>query len=294
MRACNIAADFSFVMEGNRIQSARVKTNDFFTLWPSWHNHTGAGGRFSYCADPKISFSTYLDELKRPETHFSVFAITEHAYSMVSPVSNEAWPSVWFDKPEILEKNKDFIINKMTLLLEEGKKYRDGVHVFQGLEVELDSRGKPAVPEEMIWKMDVVIGSVHFNPGPEEDWIERHFERLNALARFPFDIIGHPVRHLGSHSTRENPLPEHVISGTLDILEKNGIALEVNSHVMQIQDDSRLLSGAVERKVPVAFSLDMHTPDEFDKWTYFKNVVEESKVNPADIILFKPDSRRHG
>ena len=79
---------------------------------------------------------------------------------------------------------------------------------------------------------------------------------------------------------------------TLDRLHRAGMGIEINAHYPQLQDDVTLLRGAAARGMVVAFSLDLHYPEEFGNWRYFEDVVELSGVDYGALNLYDPSRRR--
>ena len=148
------------------------------------------------------------------------------------------------------------------------------------------------MPESALGAMDIVIASIHHNPGEPEKWVERHFNQIDRMIGLPADIIGHPLRHLRAHSTPEKPLPAELIDETLDRLHRAGMGIEINAHYPQLQDDVALLRGAAARGMVVAFSLDLHYPEEFGNWRYFEDVVELAGVDYGALNLYDPSKRR--
>jgi histidinol phosphatase-like PHP family hydrolase len=262
--------------------------------WTSWHNHTGCHPRFSLCPTPGLSIARYRAALEREPEAWAGFAITDHAFSIAIPDPVLAWPHAWYDDRSILDRfaASGETARRVEAYREFGRSFRDGERFFWGMEVETDREGRPALPESVLDGMDIVIAVIHHNPGEPEKWVERHFEQVDRILNLPADIVGHPLRHLRAHSTPEKPLPAELIDETLDRLHRGGLGIEINAHVPQLQDDVPLLRGAAARGMVVAFSLDLHYPEEFGNWRYFEDVVELSGVDYDTLNLYDPS--KHG
>lgn len=252
-------------------------------LWSSWHNHTGDGMRFSYCADADLTPEYYRRALSTGPWH--AFAITEHAFALAFP-PEEPWPNQWYHTPEKLWAHRAFREEKTEKFLERMGKICDGERIFSGLEVEIACDGTLSM-EPMLWPyLDVVIGSIHYLPGEHATWIDEHIAQLSSLLRYPIDILGHPFRQL-SHA---GPIPDEVIDETLRRAKSAGAAIEINAH-MPYERDPFVLKRAVELGLHVAFGLDAHSRSELQLHTYFDRVVEQSGVDTQDIRLFHPVRR---
>lgn len=277
--------------ESYRYRSARRAPSH---PWPSWHNHTGCFPRFSFCPAAGLSVERYRAAFAQEAGAWESFAITDHAFSIAVPDPVLAWPHVWYDDRASIAHFLDTGIaqSRFEEYLEFGRDLKRDKRFYFGMEIELDFNEEMLVPREVLDRMDVVIASIHHNPGEKAKWVERHFFHINRLVKIGADIIGHPVRHLAAYSSPANPLPREVIDETLDLVQGAGMAIEINAHVTQLQDDVQLVRGAYERGMQIAFSLDLHYPEEFGNWRYFEDVVEQSGIPYESLNLFKPKKRK--
>lgn len=264
--------------------------------WTSWHNHTGCYPRFSFCSTPGLSIARYRAAMERESEAWAGFAITDHAFSIAFPDPSVCWPHTWYEDRKAVGvfTESGATARRVEDYLEFGRGFRDGVRFFVGMEIEADRAGNLAVPESALGGMDIVIASIHHNPGDPEKWVERHLDQIDRMIRLPADIVGHPLRHLRAHSTPEKSLPQELVDETLDRLQRAGMGIEINAHYPQIQDDVPLLRGAAQRGMVVAFSLDLHYPEEFGNWRYFEDVVELAGVDVDALNLYDPSKRRRG
>jgi histidinol-phosphatase (PHP family) len=130
---------------------------------------------------------------------------------------------------------------------------------------------------------DYLIGSVHYLPGNWAvdhqdnlaDWETRdvweiwssYFDRLtSAAASGLFDIIGHPdlPKKFGHKPARDcTPLYERF----LEAASRHGCALDINTAglrkpCVEIYPSADFLRLAFDRRVPITFGSDAHTPEE--------------------------------
>ncbi len=264
--------------------------------WMSWHNHTGAFPRFSYCPTAGLSLARYQAALAREPDVWAGFAITDHAFSIAIPDPGSSWPYNWYEDGTVLDTHlaSGVSARRLEAYLAFCASFRDGRRFYQGIEIESDVRGRMAIPPEVLPRFDVVIASIHTNPGPPERWEERHFFQIEKALRLPCDIIGHPLRHLRAHAQPGRSLPQAIIDGTLDRIAAADVAVEINAHYPQIHDDVLMLRGAFARGLRVAFSMDLHFPEEFGNWRYFEDVVERAGVDYGTLNLFTPEPSRRG
>lgn len=258
--------------------------------WPSWHNHTGSFPRFSYCPTPGLSVERYKLEMEINKEAWELFAITDHAHAIAITEPQIAWPYNWFESDAIPKRFAEAGITeeRYRQYVQRGTALRNGETLFSGIEVEVDLYGRCLVPDWVWEHMDVVIGSMHHHPMGEKTWVEDFFKHFDRLMKLPCDFIGHPVRPLRSHSTQTHTLPHEVLDEVIKKLEEKGSALEINAHFPQFADDVYLLRRAYEKGLEIAFSLDLHYPEEFSNWRYFEDVVEMSEIPFDKLKLFTP------
>ncbi|HEX2951339.1 MAG TPA: hypothetical protein VHV83_17480 [Armatimonadota bacterium] len=252
--------------------------------WSSWHNHTGDGRRFSYCADADMTAEYYRQMLRAGTWH--AFAITEHAFALAIPPDEQPWPGEWYHRPDRLWNYRAFREEKTEKFLDRIGEVCDGERIFSGLEVEIACDGSLSM-ESLLWPyLDVVIGSIHYLPGEKTTWCEAHIAQLDSLLRYPIDVLGHPFREL-SHA---GPVPDEIIDETLRRAQQAGVAVEINAH-MPFDRDPEVLKRAVDLDLQISFGLDAHHRHELELHTYFQQVVDQSGVNVKDIRMYRPVRR---
>ena len=249
-------------------------------LWSSWHNHTGDGPRFSYCADADLSPEVYRRLLRH--SPWQAFALTDHAFALALP-DDEPWPHQWFHTPEKLWQHRAYREDKTARYLERMAKWCDGERLFSGLEVEVACDGSLSMETQLWPYLHVVIGSIHYLPGEQRAWATQHLAQLDALLQHPIDILGHPFREL----SRAGEVPDELLDETLLRAKEAGVAIEINAHI-PFARDADVLARAVKLDLPIAFSLDAHQRDELRRDTYFADVLARSHVDPDALRLFHP------
>jgi histidinol phosphatase-like PHP family hydrolase len=250
-------------------------------IWSSWHNHTGDGPRFSYCADADLTPEVYRCMLRQGP--WRAFALTEHAFALGILPDEEPWPPQWYHRPERLWANRALREDKTIRFLERLHKTCDGEKIFGGLEVEVACDGSLSM-EPMLWPyLHVVIGSIHYLPGDPRDQFTEHLHQLGMLLHYPIDILGHPFRAFGEGVA----VPDEIIDETLLRVKEVGVAIEINAHV-PFARDAYVLVRAVHLGVRVAFGLDSHARHELQLHTYFEQILRDSGVECSQIRHFQP------
>ena len=252
-------------------------------LWSSWHNHTGDGPRFSYCADADLTPDVYRRALRTGP--WQAFALTEHAFALALS-DDRPWPNQWYHCPERLWEHRALREDKTAQYLERMGKVCDGERIFSGLEVEVACDGSLSM-ESLLWPyLDIVVGSIHFLPGEPHAWRDEHVDQLNSLLRYPIDILGHPFRCI----SQAGPVPDEIIDETLRRAKQSNVAVEINAH-MTFDRDPDVLARCVAQGIQVAFGLDAHTRSELALHSYFAQVIEQSGVDPDKIRIYRPVRR---
>lgn len=249
-------------------------------LWSSWHNHTGDGPRFSYCADRDLSPDVYRRCLRSGP--WQAFAITDHAFSIALP-DEEPWPFQWYYKPQRLWEHREFRDDKTAQYLERLREVCDGEKIFGGMETEVAADGSLTMDAGLWPYLDVVIGSVHFLPRDVPDPYAAYVAQLDMLLAHPIDILGHPFREL----SRLGPVPDEVIDETLQRAKDARVAVEINAHI-PYDGDAVVLARAVGQGLRIAFGIDTHARAELDLHTYYRKVIADSGLREADIRPFRP------
>ncbi|MEI6519137.1 MAG: hypothetical protein WCO98_03740 [bacterium] len=253
--------------------------------WASWHNHTGDGPRFSYCAAKNLSPQFYIDAIANGP--WTAFAITDHIFAMMIPEDSNPWPNQWFLNQHELHRHKAFYEDRIATYLARLQTFCDGKTIFGGMEIEVDGNLEPIFDLSLRDKLDVLIGSIHHLPGDSVDEkIRWHFDQVDALLQMPIDIVAHPFRNLAQFTY----INDEIMDETLNRIAAAGIAVEVNAHV-PFNREPDMLRKAVSRGMTVAFSIDMHDRSEITAYNYLDEVVKKSGVKEEDIKLFQPTVR---
>jgi DNA polymerase (family 10) len=153
-----------------------------------------------------------------------------------------------------------------------------GITVLSGTEADILSDGSMDFPDEVLEKLDVVVGSIHSGFQQSEDKITGRI--LSAIQNPHVDIIGHPTgRLLGTRPAYDVDL-ERVMAAAAD----TGTALEINAYHERLDLNDINARRAAEMGVKVAINTDSHHVDQM--WTMELGVrtARRGWLTPANIL----------
>jgi DNA polymerase (family X) len=137
-----------------------------------------------------------------------------------------------------------------------------GITLLKGIEVEILEDGRLDLSDDILEKLDLVVGSIHsyFNlPG------QKQTERiLRAMDHRYFSILAHPINRL----INERPPIEVEMTRVIQKAKARGCFLELNSNPRRLDLYDTYCQVAKEEGVPVAINSDAHSVDGFDHLRY--------------------------
>ncbi len=131
--------------------------------------------------------------------------------------------------------------------------------VLTGIEVDINEDGSLDQDEELLARLDVVVGSVHSVLRMERRAMTERM--VTALANPHLDILGHLTGRMrtGRRSRPESELDAAIVFAAAARFDK---AIEVNSRPERLDPPKRLLRLAVEAGCRVAIDSDAHAPGQ--------------------------------
>ncbi len=153
--------------------------------------------------------------------------------------------------------------------------------IFAGVESDILADGSLDYPDEVLARLDFVIGSVHSRLTMDPATATA---RLLAAARNPYlTILGHPSGRLllsrEGYRWEEGPI--------LEALAARGAALEHNCNPHRLDPDWGVLKRAAARKIPIAIDPDAHAVDGFDDMRYGVTMARKAWLTKEDILNCK-------
>ncbi|MBG0560890.1 PHP domain-containing protein [Actinoplanes aureus] len=151
----------------------------------------------------------------------------------------------------------------------------DGFRILTGIEVDILDDGSLDQEDELLARLDVVVGSVHSKLRDESARMTRRM--VTALANPHLDILGHMTGRKVSaagegdaaHSrARTRPPSTFDLDKVLEACLEHGKAIEINSRPDRLDPPKRMLTVAVEAGCLFSIDTDAHAPGQLD-WLDF-------------------------
>ncbi|MFV2022319.1 PHP domain-containing protein [Micromonospora sp. LOL_023] len=155
----------------------------------------------------------------------------------------------------------------------------EGFRILTGIEVDILPDGSLDQSDDLLDRLDVVVGSVHSNLRDDRARMTRRM--LAAVANPRLDILGHctgrmvtsrPAGVTGpgdrGHRARSRPPSDFDAQAVFAACAEHGKAVEINSRPERQDPPKRLIRLAVETGCLFAIDTDAHAPGQLD-WQSF-------------------------
>jgi putative hydrolase len=167
----------------------------------------------------------------------------------------------------------------------------DGFRVLTGIEVDILDDGSLDQEDELLARLDVVVGSVHSKLRDESARMTKRM--VNALANPHLDILGHMTGRKvsaagegdkGHRGGRTRPPSTFDLDKVIAACLENGKAIEINSRPDRLDPPKRMLTVAVEAGCLFSIDTDAHAPGQLD---WLGNGCERAALCnvPADRVV---------
>ena len=196
---------------------------------------------------------------------YSYLAVTDHSRRMTMAQGLD---------PKRLARQIDMIARLNRTL--------ENFAVLAGIEVDILEDGTLDLPDDILRRLDLVVGSIHtgFNL-PAEKQTER---LLRAMDNPLVSIIGHPTGRLINRRPPYAIDMERVIRGAAE----RGCHLEVNAQPERLDLDEHHCRFAKEVGVKLAISTDAHDTTHFAFMRYGVDQARRGWIEPTDVINTSP------
>jgi DNA polymerase (family X) len=152
------------------------------------------------------------------------------------------------------------------------------IPVLKGIETDILPDGSLDLPEEVLSRLDVVVGSVHSAMKQSHAVMT---ERLVRAVSNPWiHVLGHPTGRL--LLGREGA--DFDVERVLDACAEHGTAVELNASPHRLDLDERWLPAAVERGVKVAIDPDAHDVKSLEDVVYGVGVGRRARLRAGDVL----------
>jgi putative hydrolase len=157
--------------------------------------------------------------------------------------------------------------------------------ILTGMEVDILEDGSLDMGDEVLSRLEVVVGSVHSKLRMEEPAMTRRM--VTAVANPNLDILGHCTGRLVVGKGRpESTFDAELVFAACERFDK---AVEINSRPERLDPPRRLLRLAVETGCRFSIDTDAHAPGQLDWQPYGCERAEECEV-PVDRIVNTMDA----
>lgn len=159
---------------------------------------------------------------------------------------------------------------------------RPGITVLAGIEVDILEDGSLDLPDSILRRLDVVVGSIHTHFALSE---ERQTERLlRAMDNRHLHILGHPTGQLINRRAPYAVDMERVMRGALE----RGCYLEINAQPERLDLGAHHCRLAKELGLKLAISTDAHAQADLALLRYGVDQARRGWLEPQDILNTRP------
>jgi putative hydrolase len=166
-----------------------------------------------------------------------------------------------------------------------------GFRVLTGIEVDILDDGSLDQEDELLQRLDIVVGSIHSNLRDEAPKMTRRM--LTAIANPHLDILGHLTGRKvaaagagdkGHRAGRTRPPSDFDVEKVLAACVEHGKAVEINCRPDRLDPPKRILRPAVEAGCLFSIDTDAHAPGQLD-WLGFGCERAAMCAVPADRVV---------
>jgi len=173
------------------------------------------------------------------------------------------------------------ILKQMAEIDRVNKKIK-GIKVLKGIEVDIKSDGSLFIKDEVLSKLDFVLGAVHFGFKMDRDKMTQRI--IKAIENPNVDAIAHPTGRV------INKRPGYKIDFE-QILKKakgNKTALEINAHASRLDLKDTNIRLAKEAGVKMTIGTDVHNTDYFKMMELGVAQARRGWAEKKDILNSQP------
>lgn len=150
--------------------------------------------------------------------------------------------------------------------------------VLKGIEAEIRADGSLDLPDEVLARFDLVLGSTHSALGQSREQIT---ERVIRALRNPYvDIFAHPTgRLIGSREPSALDMEE-----MFKVAKETGTILEINAAPERLDLSDVHARRAHELGIPIVISSDAHSPEGIDALYFGVAMARRAWLTAGDVV----------
>ncbi|MGA3562738.1 PHP domain-containing protein [Melissospora conviva] len=176
-----------------------------------------------------------------------------------------------------------------------------GFRILTGIEVDILADGRLDQSDELLARLDVVVGSVH--SGLNDDRAKMTRRMVAAVANPHLDILGHPTGRMVSsrpagvtgagprHRARTRPPSDFDAEAVFAACAEHDKAVEINSRPERQDPPKRMIRLALEAGCRFAIDTDAHAPGQLDWQVYGCERAALCGVTGEDVVNTWPADR---
>ena len=152
------------------------------------------------------------------------------------------------------------------------------LRILAGIEVDILPDGRLDMADEVLARLDVVVGSLHSRLNMERE--EMTARVVRAFENPHLDVWGHPLaRLIGKRDPVSVDLDRAIEAAT-----RQGVALEINCQPDRLDLPDALVHSARQRGVRFVVSTDSHAVHDFDRLRYGVDQARRGWLRAEDVL----------
>ncbi len=153
-----------------------------------------------------------------------------------------------------------------------------GLRLLKGVEVDILEDGSLDMPDEVLARLDICLGAIHFAFGLSR---ERQTERvIRAMDNRYFNILAHPTARL----IGKRPACDLDMERVMEAALRRGCYLELNAQPQRLDLDDRHCRMAKERGLRIAISSDAHGSGQLDNLRHGVAQARRGWLERGDVL----------
>jgi DNA polymerase (family X) len=154
----------------------------------------------------------------------------------------------------------------------------DNIKIFAGVEVDILEDGSLDLPDDILSRLDVVIGSVHYKFNLPRKKQTRRI--ITAMENPGFMILGHPT---GRKLNQREPM-DLDLDDILSAARENGCYLELNAFYDRLDLTDLACMRAAEKGVGVVINTDAHRLSHMHYMAFGVGQARRGWLEPKDVV----------
>jgi DNA polymerase (family 10) len=152
------------------------------------------------------------------------------------------------------------------------------LRILAGIEVDILPDGRLDMADEILARLDVVVGSLHSRLNMERE--EMTARVVRAFENPNLDVWGHPLARLLG---KRDPVSVD-LDRAIEAAARHGVALEINCQPDRLDLPDALVHSARQRGVRFVISTDSHAVHEFDNLRYGVDQARRGWLRSEDVL----------